>query len=116
MGIIKEAFSLAASDADILQAPSRLAAIPKAGVLNLEITARIADASNFWTITLQLPGGEIPFEDLIVPANGFSTVNDIMHSDTQLTFRIPVAAGGHVLFQATETGASVLYTIVTLEF
>ncbi len=116
MGIIKESFFLSASDADILAAPSRLAAIPQPGILTIETTARDSDGTNFFTITLQLPGGEIPFEDLIVPANGFTTADDVMHSDTQLTFRIPVAQGGHVLYQATEAGTAFMLTMITLEF
>ncbi len=116
MGIIKESFRLTGSDADILAAPSRLAAIPRPGVLTIEATCDSSDGTNFGTITLQLPGGEIPFEDLLIPANGFLTGEDVMHSDTQLTFRIPVAQGGHVLYQYTESGSAVLLTFVTLEF
>ena len=37
--IIKESFSLTVSNADILSAPSRLAAIPANGVLTLEMSA-----------------------------------------------------------------------------
>lgn len=116
MGVIKESFRLSTSDADILRAPSRLAAIPKPGILTIEVTADSSDGTNEAQITLQLPNGEIPFEDLIVPANGFATSESVLHSDTQLTFRIPVTAGGHVLFQYTETGTNVLYALVTLEF
>lgn len=116
MGIIKESFRLGASNADILAAPSRLAAIPQPGVLTIEVSSLLANATNRGSITLQLPGGEIPFEDLDVPANGFSTLDDVLHSDTAFAFRIPVAQGGHVLYQYTETGANICYTVVTLEF
>ncbi len=116
MGIIKESFLLIGSNADILAAPSRLAAIPQPGILTIEASIEEAGAVNFGTITLQLPGGEIPFEDLLVPFNGFSATDAVMHIDTQLTFRIPVAQGGHVLYQYTEGGATSFLTIVTLEF
>ncbi len=116
MGIIKESFHLLASNADILAAPSRLAAIPQNGILTIEVSSESNDASTNGLITLQLPGGEIPFEDLQVPFNGFATADSLLHSDTQLTFRVPVAQGGHVLYQYTEVGVNVLFTIVTLEF
>ncbi len=116
MPMIKESFLLVASDADILSAPSRLAAIPHNGILTIEASAQDADATNRATITLQLPGADIPFEDLIVPQNGFSTIDAVLHTDTELVFVFAVAQGGHVLYQYTEIGATNLYTVVTLEF
>ncbi len=116
MPMIKESFQFAASNVDILAAPSRLTAIPRSGLLTIEATCTDSDAANRALITLQLPGGEIPFEDLIVPVNGFSTADSVMHNDTSMVFAFRVAQGGHVLYQYTEVGATTFFTIVTLEF
>ncbi len=117
MGTIKETFALIASNADILAAPSRLAAIPQNGVMTIEVSARQSDATNFGTITLLLPNGDIPFEDLIVPASGGAVAaNDILDSRTQLTVVFPVEKGGHVLYSLTENGAIQFFSIVTLTF
>jgi len=116
MGTIKETFRLAASNADILAAPSRLSAIPANGVMTIEASITDADATNFGTLTLQLPGGDIPFEDLIIPI-GFSTSDASMDADLQLTFTFTVGQGGHVLLSYTENGTVVfLFLIVTLQF
>ncbi len=116
MPTIKESFSLVASNADILSAPSRLAAVPSNGVLTIEVSSTDSDATNFGTITLQLPNGDIPFEDLIVPI-GFSATDNSMDTDLQLLFSMPVSQGGHVLLSYTENGTVVgLYLLVTLVF
>lgn len=115
MSIIKESFQLVTSNADILAAPSRLAAIPANGVLTIEVSANTSDVTNFGTITLQLPNGEIPFEDLIVPFNAISS-DDVLDSNTQLTFAFPVSQGGHVLLSYIEAGTVVMFFHVTLEF
>ncbi len=116
MGMIKESFLLLASNADILAAPSRLAAIPHNGTLLLEISALVRNATNSGQITLQLPGGEVPFEDLDIPANGFTVNDDVMHSLTELSFSFSVSAGGHVLFSYVETGANSVLVYATLTF
>lgn len=114
--IIRESFLLAASDTDVLAAPSRLAAIPQAGTLTIEATSDACNAANNGKLTLQLPNGEIPFEDLHVPANGYSTASMVSHNETELIVSLGVAAGGHVLLQYTETGTVVTLLYVTLTF
>jgi len=117
MSVIKETFVFNASNSDVLAAPSRLTSIPKPGVLTIEATATDSDGANFATMTLQLPGGDIPFENLRIPANGISTTDNVMHSDTELKITVAVAAGGHVLLSVTESGsvAQIMF-IVTLTF
>ncbi len=113
---IKETFRLVASNADILAAPSRLAAIPANGLLNIEVSCTDADLTNFGRITLQPPGGMIPFEDLDIPI-GFSTSDASMDSDLQLTFQMVATQGGHFLLSYTETGTvTICYIIATLTF
>ncbi len=114
--LIKESFLLVASDADVLAAPSRLAAIPRRGVLTIEASTTDFTSVNFGQLTLQLPEGDIPFENLHIPANGLSTANLVMDSDTELLMTMDVNQGGHVLLAYTETGATNALIIVTLSF
>lgn len=117
MAIIKESFLLTADNADVLSAPSRLAAIPADGILSIEASATDCDATNFARMSLQLPGGEIPFEDLHIAMSGQSTVDAVMNSESELVMQIAVKAGGHVLLSYDETGTVALTLIyVTLAF
>ncbi len=115
--VIKESFLLAADSADVLAAPSRLAAIPRAGMLLIEASATDCDATNFGRLTLQPPEGDIPFENLHIPMSGLSTTDAVLDKDTQLTILLQVAQGGHVGLQYDETGTVTLVIImVTLTF
>lgn len=117
MPLIKESYTLAATDADILAAPSRLAAMPGAGELIIEVSSTDCDVTNFGQLTLQMPDGEVPFENLLIPANGYSTADQVIHDDTALQISLPVAQGGHVLVQYTETGTVAMVTLLfTLNF
>ncbi len=116
MPLIKESFSLVATDADILAAPSRLAAIPGQGSLTFEVSASDADLTNFGTLTLQLPDGSIPFEDLLIPFSG-SSAEQQMDSLLQLSVTMSVPQGGHVLLSYTENGTVAFILIyATLTF
>lgn len=112
MPLIKETYHMANSNTDILSAPSRLTSIPAAGLLTIEASTTDCDGTNFGTLTLQLPGGEIPFEDLIIPHNGLSTGDSVMDTDTELIVQIPVDQGGHVLLQYTENGTVALCLLI----
>lgn len=115
--IIKETYMLAASDTDVLAAPSRLAALPGDGVMTIEVSATDCDASNYGSLTLQLPDGEVPFENLIIPANGYSTADSVLHDDTAVQVQMEVSQGGHVSLAYSETGTVALaYISVSLEF
>ena len=115
--VIKESYVLAASDTDILAAPSRLSAIPGDGVMTIEASTTDADASNYGVLTLQMPDGENPFENLLIPANGYSTADNVLHDDTAVQVQVPVQQGGHVSLAYTETGTvAQTLIVVTLEF
>lgn len=116
MGIIKESFLLVADNADILAAPSRLAAIPSAGILTLEMAATQCSATNFGLVTLQLPEGDIPFEDLHVPFSG-TTSEAALNNEFMLVIQLEVAAGGHVLLSYDENGTVAVFLMhATLSF
>jgi len=112
MSMIKETFALVGDNADILAAPSRLAAMPADGVLTLEVSITHNDATNFGTITLQMPDGENPFTDLLIPFNGYSDTDGVIHDQTALQFSMQVEQGGHVLISYDETGTVVQATFL----
>lgn len=117
--VIKESFLLGATDADILAAPSRLAAIPSAGVMTIEASCTDCDLTNNGTLTLQLPNGDTPFEDLHIPAVApqGSAVDGVLDTHSELKISFNVAAGGHVGLAYTENGTVVTCIImVTLTF
>jgi hypothetical protein len=117
MALIKESFVLTASNTDVLVAPSRLTSAPRAGTMTLEISATDSDPTNYGTITLQLPNGDVPLEDLVIPQNGYSTADGVIHDDTAIQISFGVAQGGHVLLSYTENGTvAQLNIMATLEF
>ncbi len=114
--LIKESYLLVASDADVLAAPSRLAAIPLNGILTIEASVTDCDATNRGELTLQLPEGDIPFEDLIIPYGG-NTADNFMDTDTQFLITMQVRQGGHVGLAYVEQGTVVgALLIITLQF
>ena len=116
MALIQESHLIYATNTDILAAPSRLSAIPRGGVLTLEYSALNSNATNHFAVTVQTPEGDIPFEDLRVPYNGYDSSNHLVHSDTRLRFQFTASQGGHFLLSATETGDSGLILYASLVF
>lgn len=116
MGILKESFFLTGSDADILAAPSRLTSIPKNALMTIEASINLSNATNNGTLTLQLPNGDVPFEDLLIPANAFSVADAVLHADTELIVKLQVLQGGHVGLAYIETGATNAIIYVSIEF
>lgn len=115
MALIAETFLLTGSNTDILAAPSRLSAIPRGGVLTLEYSATTSGSTDYWTITAQTPEGDVPFEELRVPYNGYSN-ESTLHTDTRLRFQFRASQGGHFLLSATENGSSTLFLLASLVF
>lgn len=115
--IIKESYLLTASNTDILAAPSRLASIPADGVMTIEVSSTDNDGTNYGQLTLQTPGGDTPFENLVIPQNGFSTADGVIHDDTAIVFQLEVDQGGHVTLSYTENGTVAgTMVIITLDF
>lgn len=114
--VIKESYTLTATNTDIFAAPSRLASIPANGTLTLEMSSTDADGTNFFQVTLQTPEGDVPFENLHVPYNGRSGTEDTMDDANKLTFQMRARQGGHFLLSCAENGTSRLFLIATLTF
>lgn len=107
MPIIIESGQVAASNTDILNG-TRLATAPASGILTLELQASDNDATNNFTVTVQLPGGDNPMSAVRVPCGNTATLAGVIDDQTALKVEFGVQQGGQVLFSATETGAATL--------
>lgn len=103
--MILESGLVAATNTDVLQG-GRLNSIPFNGILTLQFQSDLADASNQYNLTVQLPGGDVPVDGQLVPG---TTAVDIGILDErqllQMSFR--ATQGGHFTIVLTETGTAV---------
>jgi len=109
--VIVETYRLTASNSDILAAPSRLASIPYGGFLTLEFQASVNDGTNNYAITVQLPDGTTPIENVGIPKG---TVAGQINSDDKYSVTFPIDVGGHCLVGATLSGSGQLEVRATL--
>lgn len=100
-----------ATNSDILQG-TRLQTVPAGGVLTFELQSSLNDGSNHYTVSVQMPNGDTPLNNVRVP--GTSPVDDgIIDERQNLTVSFPIMQGGHCVFSCTETGAANLAWRVT---
>lgn len=109
--MIAETYRLAATDTDVLAAPSRLSSLPYDGVLVIEMQATVNDGTNQFAVTLQLPDGSTPLDNVIIPDGA---IDGALNDNDKYTIAVPASAGGHVLLSAVETGTAVLMIRCTL--
>lgn len=114
MNPITETFLISATNNDVLEAPSRLAAIPYNGTLTIEMSATVCSQTNNMAVTIQLPSGEVPMDGQIVPANGYDQDDEVLHNDTETVFSFPASQGGHFTIDVTETGTATMIIRATL--
>lgn len=110
--MITEVYRLAATNSDLLSAgTSRLASIPYNGTLILEMQADVCDGSNQFAISVQLPDGSTPLNEVPLPAG--VTANCLNANEKyQVSFGVP--QGGHVTVNCAETGTAVMILRATL--
>lgn len=99
-----------ASNVDLL-ASTRLAAIPYSrGAITIQMQANLANATNNFACSIQLPDGSNPVDDQVVPCG--QPVEEVLGGVlneiylTQWTFKAP--QGGHFTISVVETGAAIL--------
>lgn len=93
-----------ATNADILQG-TRLQTVPKNGWLSFELQAADAVAANSYAVSIQLPSGETPLNETLVPGNsGTAGVAGVLNERDALKLRFRIGQGGHCVFSCTETG------------
>jgi len=98
-----------ATNTDILQG-TRLQTVPQGGYLTFELQASTNDATNFYKVSVQMPNGDTPLNDVNVTDG--ATAGALNNND-KMQITLPVSQGGHTVFSCTETGTSVLTWRVT---
>lgn len=95
----------AASNTDILSG-TRLNAIPYAGVLTFDVLCQFNDATNFFSMTVQLPNGDVPVDSQRVPSTN-PVLAGVLDERTLARFVFPATIGGHFNISLTESGTAV---------
>ncbi len=112
MSIIETSL-ISATNTDVLSG-GRLNAIPFNGILTLQFLADLGDASNFYTLTLQEPNGDVPIDAQRVPASGAGV--DMLLDDRELfQWSGRATQGGHFVVSLTETGTTTCAFLASLK-
>lgn len=104
----------AASNTDILQG-TRLQTVPARGYLLFELQASDNDATNNYTVSIQMPSGDTPLNATRAPCGNSTGLAGVIDDRTALRTRFRIAQGGHCVFSTTETGDSELTWRVTYQ-
>lgn len=88
---------------------TRLSSIPRGGSIVIQAQANLANATNRFHITIQLPGGEVPVDNQIVAAgqegDALGGQLDSRYLD-QWTY--PASQGGHFTISLTMSGTAIV--------
>lgn len=103
--MIYETSLISATNTDVLSA-GRLNAIPYNGTLTLDFLADLGDATNNYTLTLQLPNGDVPVDgQRVVASSGGADM--VLDERELMRFQFPATQGGHFTVSLTEAGTAV---------
>lgn len=102
--MIFESTLISATNADILSV-GRLNSIPYNGQLTLRFLADLGDVTNFYTLTLQKPNGDVPVDGQRVPTSS-SGLDGNMKDDEVMQFTFSATQGGHFVVSLTEGGTA----------
>lgn len=102
----------AASNTDILQG-TRLQSVPSNGRLTFELQAADNVAANNFTVSIQLPDGETPLNNVPVPGGLTAGLAGVIDERVDLMASFDVGQGGHCVFSGVETGDTELTWRVT---
>lgn len=102
--MIYEQLLISNTNTDVLSA-GRLNSLPFSGVLTLDFLADLGDVTNYYALTIQLPGGEVPVDGQVVPASS-SGADSVLDERELLRFSFQVGQGGHVVVSLTENGTA----------
>ena len=100
-----------ATNSDILQG-TRLQTVPAGGILTFELQAFKNDSSNFFAVSIQMPNGDTPLNNVRIPGTN-PALGGVIDERQNLTVSFPITQGGHCVFSGTETGTSDLTWRVT---
>lgn len=102
-GVIIESGRLSATNGDILTA-TRLQTAPSRGILLFQVQASDNDATNNYSIDLQMPDSDVPLISQNVPMGRTAGLGGQLDSDMMLQYATEIDTGGRVVFGLTETG------------
>ena len=111
MGPIILSSTESATNTDILQG-TRLQTVPSGGVLTFELQANKNDSTNNFVVSVQMPNGDTPLNNVRVPGSNPS-LDGVIDERQNLTVSFPIMQGGHCVFSTTESGTSILTWRVT---
>jgi len=103
--MIYESAVIVATNTDVLNG-TRLNAIPYNGTLTMDFQASLADATNSYALTIQLPSGDVPLDSQIVPADN-PALGGVLDERTLLRLTFPASQGGHFTVSLTESGTAI---------
>jgi len=91
---------------------TRLQTVPAGGVLTFELQSEENNSSNNYAVSVQMPNGDTPLNNVRVPACN-PALAGVIDERQNLTVSFPIMQGGHCVFSATETGATAMTWRVT---
>ncbi len=100
-----------ATNADILQG-TRLQTVPAGGILTFELQADINNTGNSCAVSIQMPNGDTPLNNVRVPSSN-PALEGVIDERQDLTVSFPITQGGHCVFSNTEAGDADLTWRVT---
>ncbi len=103
--MIFEQAIIIATDTDVLNG-TRLNAIPYNGNLTIQVSVNLANATNSWSLTIQLPNGDVPVDSQIVAGTN-PALDGVLDTRTLTQFTFPATQGGHFVVSLTETGTAI---------
>lgn len=94
---------------------TRLSSIPFNGTLTVQVQANLGNATNNFSLTIQLPNGEVPVDSQQVAAGDeVDALGGQLDSRYLDQFSFPAPQGGHFTISLTETGTAICTTRVVL--
>lgn len=102
----------AATNTDMLQG-TRLQSVPENGMLTFEMQASDNVAANHFDVSIQLPSGDTPMNNVLVPGGETAGLAGVIDDRVEMLASFPVQQGGHCVFSCVETGDTELTWRVT---
>lgn len=103
LGTIVETGFEAASAADLLTA-TRLQTAPSNGTMLFQFQASDNNATDRYTVDIQLPDSDVPFIAQQVPMGGTAGLGGQLDERFMTQYKAQIKGGGRVVFACTETG------------
>lgn len=110
--MIQETFVITATNTDLLSG-GRLNALPYNGMLVLDFSADLSNATNNFAVTIQKPNGDVPIDAQQVMGNN-PALGGVLDERTLTRYTFQATQGGHFTVVCTETGAAILTVRATL--